>query len=204
MVDLVAALGEVTAGPFIERVRDTMLGDETGRRILKNRPRITSKTMPLDVLRSLPSNTVGRIYAAFRERYDMSPDVRDQVRHIDDDECAFVMQRYRECHDICHAVLGLPPCFVEGEIALKAFEFVNTGLPMPALSLFAVARLKARERNRFFSTYLPWALRSARRSKPIINVYWEEELFTDVDALLERVGLEKPPDLHHLRRKSRK
>lgn len=147
---------------------------------------------------------MGHSYAAFRERYHLSPDGRAKVRYIDDEECAFVMQRYRECHDIYHAVLGLPPSFVEGELALKAFEFVNTGLPMTALSLFAVTRLKPKERDRFFRIYLPWALRSACRSKPLINVYWEEELSTNTNVLLTRLGMEKPPDMHDLRWRARK
>lgn len=181
-----------------------MLASETGRRILRDRPRITSQTLPLDMLRSFPENTVGRVYADFRERYRLSPDERDLVKYIDNEECAFVMQRYRECHDIYHAVLSLPPSFVEGEIALKALEFVNTGIPMTALSLCAVAKLKPEERDRFFRIYLPWALRSARHSHPLINVYWEEELSTDINVLLTRLGLERPPDMHVLRRKARK
>lgn len=194
----------MTAGPLLERLRDKMLADETGRRILRDRPRITSKSMPLSTLRSYPENTVGRTYAEFRERFHLNPDERDAVRYIDNEECAYVMQRYRECHDIYHAVLGLPPSFVEGELALKAFEFVNTGLPMTALSLFAVARRKPKERDRFFRTYLPWALNCARRSKPLINVYWEEELRTNTDVLLARLDLEKPPDMQDLRRRARK
>lgn len=86
---------------------------------------------------------------------------------------------------------------------MKAFEFVNIGLPMAALSLFAVVRLKTEERGRFFNTYLPWALRIARHSKPIINVYWEEELLTPVDALLASLDLEKPPSLYDLRRRAK-
>lgn len=204
LADLIATLGEVSAGPVAQRLRDTMLGDETGRQILRDRPRITSKTLPLDELLALPENTVGRVYGDFRRRYHMSPDVRDDVRYIDNAECAYVIQRYRECHDFYHAVLGLPPQYVEGEIALKAFEFVNTGLPMTALSLVAVARLKPAERQRFFGIFLPWALRSARRAKPIINVYWEKELRTDAAELRARLGLEKPPNLHTLRKKTKK
>ncbi|KAL9124632.1 MAG: hypothetical protein Q9217_006052 [Psora testacea] len=200
--DLVAALGEVTAGPLIRSLRDTMLLDETGRRILRDRPRLTSKTMPVKELRTLPENTVGQVYAKWLEDYRMSPDGRDSVRYIDDEECAYVMQRYRECHDIYHAILGIP-AFVEGEIALKAFEFANTRLPMAALSMFAVVRLKPEERNRFFATYLPWAVRNGLKSEPIINVYWEKELLTDVDALLTRLQIERPPDLRSIRRRER-
>lgn len=141
-LDLIATLGETTATPyFIYRLRDTMLASPTGRRILRDRPRITSQTMSVQQLRILPKNTVGRAYASWLDREGVSPDTRDHVRYIDDGECAYVMQRYRECHDFYHALTGLP-VMVEGEVALKAFEFANTLLPMTGLSLFAVARLK--------------------------------------------------------------
>jgi len=201
--DMIAALGEATAQPFfIRRLKERMLSDPTGRRILRDRPRITSKTMSLERLRQLPDNTVGRTYAAWLDREGVTPDTRDQVRYIDDEEEAYVMQRYRECHDFYHAVTGLP-IFVEGEVGLKAFEFANTGLPMTGLSLAAILRLKPAERERMFQTYLPWAFSNGWRSKAVINVYWEEELETDVEELRARLGIERPPDLRETRKKIR-
>ncbi|KAI4121069.1 MAG: hypothetical protein LQ341_007460 [Variospora aurantia] len=180
-----------------------MLSSLTGRRILRDRPRITTKTMPLKHLRTLPEKSVGRAYASWLDKEAVSPDTRDQVQYIDDEECAYVMQRYRECHDFYHAVTGLP-VLVEGEIALKAFEFANTLLPMTGLSLFAVARLKPAERSRFWHVYLPWALTNGLRSKEIINVYWEEQLERNVDDLRLDLGMEKPPDLRETRKAFRK
>ncbi len=198
--DLIAALGEATSTPyFIYRLRDAMLCNATGRRILRDRPRITSQNMSLMFLRTLPENSVGRSYAAWLDREGVSPDTRDQVKYIDDGECAYVMQRYRECHDFYHALTGLP-VMVEGEIALKAFEFANTVLPMTGLSLFAVARLKKAERGRFWNTYLPWALINGLKATEVLNVYWEEQLERDVDDLRKELGLEKPPDLRETRR----
>lgn len=176
-----------------------MLSDPTGRRILRDRPRITSKTMHLPYLRSLPDNSVGRAYAAWLDREGVSPDTRDSVQYIDDEECAYVMQRYRECHDFYHSVTGLP-IFVEGELALKAFEFLNTVIPMTGLSLFAFVRMKPAERERFFSLHLPWAVRSGLASKELINVYWEEILEKDVDEFRQEMGIERPPDLRQIRR----
>lgn len=89
---------------------------------------------------------------------------------------------------------------VEGEIALKAFEFANTVLPMTGLSLFAVTRLKQAERKRFWETYLPWAVSNGLKSEEVINVYWEERLETDVEELREELGIEMPPDLRETRR----
>jgi len=155
--------------------------------------------MSMKYLRTLPSNTVGYNYAAWLDREGVSPDTRDQVKYIDDEECAYVMQRYRECHDFYHALTGLP-VMVEGEIALKAFEFANTVLPMTGLSLFAVTRLKQAERKRFWETYLPWAVSNGLKSEEVINVYWEEKLETDVEELREELGIEMPPDLRETRR----
>ena len=200
---MVAALGEATATPyFIYRLRDAMLSSPTGRRILRDRPRISSQTLSLEHLRQLPDNTVGRAYAAWLDREGVGPDTRDQVRYIDDEECAYVMQRYRECHDFSHALTGLP-VIVEGEVALKAFEFANTLLPVTGLSLAAVVKLKPAERERFWRTYLPWAIRNGFKSKELINVYWEEELERDVDDLRTELGIERPPDLRETRKAAR-
>lgn len=179
-----------------------MLSSPTGRRILRDRPRITSQTLSVTHLRTLPENSVGRAYVTWLDREGVSPDTRDNVKYIDHEECAYVMQRYRESHDFYHALTGLP-VFVEGEVALKAFEFANTMLPMTGLSLFAVTRMKPAERSRFWQTYLPWALSNGLKSKEIINVYWEEELERDVNDLRAELGIETPPDLRETRKTSR-
>lgn len=203
IADLIAALGEATATPyFIYRLRDVMLSDPIGRRILRDRPRITSKTMSMGYLRTLPEHTVGWSYASWLDREGVSPDTRDEVKYIKDEECAYIMQRYRECHDFYHALTGLP-VMVEGEVALKAFEFANTLLPMTALSMFAVTRLKPAERARFFSIYLPWALSNGLKAKEIINVYWEEQLERDVAELRAELGIKQPPDLREIRKQER-
>ncbi|KAB5560169.1 ubiquinone biosynthesis protein coq4, mitochondrial [Coniochaeta sp. 2T2.1] len=201
--DTIAAFAEVTATPyFIYRLRDAMLSSPTGRQILRDRPRITSTSLNLEYLRSLPANTVGRTYVAWLDREHVSPDTRSAVRYIADPECAYVLQRYRESHDFYHALTGLPTVR-EGEVALKAFEFANTLLPMTGLSVFAAATLKPSERRRFWDIYLPWAVRNGLRAEEVINIYWEKEMETDVDELRARLGVEPPPDLREIRKRER-
>lgn len=201
--DLIASLGEATAHPyFLPRLRRAMLSNETGRRILRDKPRITSQTLSLEMLRSLPDNTVGREYAKWLDNEGVTPDTRDDVRYIDDPEEAYVMQRYRETHDFIHAITGLP-IIIEGELAVKAFEFSNTLLPMTGLSLAALVRLKPVERRRFFETYGPWAVSNGLKAEEMICVYWEEELRTDADELRTRLGIEMPPNLRALRKQLR-
>ena len=179
-----------------------MLLNPTGRRILRDRPRLTSTSLNIPHLRCLPHNTLGYAYAAWLDREGVSPDTRAPVRYIDDEEAAYVMQRYRECHDFYHAIVGLP-VFREGEVALKAFEFANTGLPMTGLAVFSALTLKKAEWRRFWDVYGPWALRNGARADDVINVYWEEELETDVEALRKRLNIERPPDLRLIRKAER-
>ena len=158
--------------------------------------------MSMEHLRSLPEDSVGRVYVSWLDREGVSPDTRNSVRYIEDEECAYVMQRYRECHDFYHAVTGLP-VMVEGEVALKAFEFANTLLPMAGLSLFAVTKLRPTQRDRFFRTYLSWAIHNGVRCQDILNVYWEEELGRNVESLRRAMGITQPPDLREARKASR-
>lgn len=51
------------------------------------------------------------------------------VKFMDDPELAYVMTRYRECHDLIHTVLGMPTNML-GEVTVKWVEAINTGLPM--------------------------------------------------------------------------
>ncbi len=39
---------------------------------------------------------------------NVSPDTRLPVRFVDDADLAYVMQRYRETHDLVHTLLGCP------------------------------------------------------------------------------------------------
>lgn len=103
------------------------------------------------------------------------------------------MQRYRECHDLYHAALGLP---VDGlsELAVKAFEFANLGLPMAALSAaLGPFRLSSARRERYVKEYLPWALRCGGGARSLITVFWEERWAMDVGVFRREMGLTEPP-----------
>ena len=76
---MVAAFGELTAGPVLPRLRDKMLGSEEGRKILKERPRINTQTVDMEALSNLPDGTFGRAYITWLERCGVTPDTRAPV-----------------------------------------------------------------------------------------------------------------------------
>lgn len=47
-------------------------------------------------------------YISFFFLQKVTPDTRADVKFIDDEELAYVMQRYREVHDLVHTILGMP------------------------------------------------------------------------------------------------
>lgn len=77
---MIAAIGDITAGPVLPRLRDTMLASPEGRQILKDRPRINTRTVDLERLAQLPEGTVGRAYINWLERTGVTPDTREPVR----------------------------------------------------------------------------------------------------------------------------
>ncbi|KAF9194737.1 Ubiquinone biosynthesis protein [Haplosporangium sp. Z 767] len=191
--DMVAALGETTGGIFLERIRDQMLQDPEGRRILRERPTITSESMQLNKLRELPDGTFGREYVRFLDDQQVTPDTREPVHFVDSEELAYVMQRYRETHDFYHTLTDLPVT-VDGEIALKWFEMAQTGLPMTMLSsFFGPLRLTNGERERLFSVYVPWALENGSNAKTLMNVRWEEWMDRPVEDVRRELGVRPCP-----------
>lgn len=77
---MIAALGETTGHRYLESIRDQMLQDRTGRRILRERPVINSQSLDLDSLRNLPSDTFGKEYVGWLDKEGVTPDTRDPVR----------------------------------------------------------------------------------------------------------------------------
>lgn len=76
---MVAAIGDLTAGPVLPGLRDTMLASKEGRSILKERPRISTKTVNMQKLASLPDGTMGRTYITWLEQCGVTPDTREPV-----------------------------------------------------------------------------------------------------------------------------
>ena len=64
-------------------------------------------TFPLNSLLSCFSFTFTHAFT-FRVCQRVTPDSRADVKFVDSEELAYVMQRYREVHDLLHTLLGMP------------------------------------------------------------------------------------------------
>ncbi|CAH0375806.1 unnamed protein product [Pelagomonas calceolata] len=194
--DMVGVLGEATGRVALEKIRSDLKTTREGRLILSERPVVDSTTINGDELRQLDENTFGHAYGRFLERYGFDPDDRTPVALVDDEELAYVLLRYRQVHDFWHVLFGLPPT-VHGELVLKWFELVHTGLPVAAFSaLFGPLRLSSKQRRRLYDAHVPWATRQGRAcTQSLLAVYYEKCFDEDMDLLRKRLGVTVAPPL---------
>ena len=219
--DAVAVLGEITGPITLQRIHQKMITDPIGRQILKDRPIVSKATIPEyeQLILNAPNYndtinnhdddnlTFGQAYGSFLKIHGFDPDERDDVNYIEDETLAYIMLRYRQCHDYFHTITGLPPT-VLGELGLKWFELFQTGLPIAALSCTVGSlRLNHEEQQILQNIYLPWAMKmnsqqqdpsssSSSLSSPfLMNIYYEKEFDTPIKELRNRLNLVPAPSI---------
>lgn len=175
---LVAAIGELTSGRSLEHMLTIMMQNRTGRRVLRHQPRVTDEL--LAAAGKCPEGSFGRAYADYMNKNQFLPSGRTAVRFISDPRLSYVMTRYRETHDFLHAAVGCGRT-VEEEVALKMFEFVQTGLPLGALAVVGgMPHLSAEQAKGMLTSHRAWAMQNAPTDdgaiKFFLNVYWEDWL----------------------------
>ncbi|XP_018363624.1 PREDICTED: ubiquinone biosynthesis protein COQ4 homolog, mitochondrial isoform X2 [Trachymyrmex cornetzi] len=172
--DMIACLGETTGRNALMHCHQQMKNTNEGQRILAQKPRINTSTVDLSYLKDLPSGTVGRTYRDFLDDNNVSPDDRPIVQFVDDIELAYVMQRYREVHDIFHAMLLMPTTML-GEVAVKWVEALQMHLPMCITgAIFGASRLRPRQRQLYLDHYLSWSINTGLNAKFLLGIYFEE------------------------------
>ena len=191
--DMVAVSGEVLGTPALKYMQSRMKNSPEGRLVLDERPRISTKTVDYAALSNLPTNTFGRVVADFNAKYRIGPDSRAQVQYVDDAELAYVMQRYREVHDLLHALLDMPTDLV-GEIAVKWVEALQFGLPMCAgAAVIGPLRFSKASQYKRYEKYRPWAIKVGTKSRFLMNVYYEMRWEQDIDDLRREMRIDPPP-----------
>ena len=209
--DAVAALGEVTGTLALQRILQQMQQHPEGQLVLKDKPIVDKAHIPYDTFleqaKRIPDTppdqiTFGQAYGQFLSHHGFDPDERKPVQHIEDPELAYVILRYRQCHDYWHTLTGLPPT-VLGELGLKWLELFQTGLPIAALSgTIGTLGLSAKQQNILWNVYVPWAIRvhhqqqAADINGSLMTVYYEKEFDTPLVKLRERLQIEPAPEVH--------
>lgn len=116
--------------------------DDEGARLLRERPAIDTAHVDFDALRALPDGTLGREYVRFLEVHGLDPDLFQPPPGLPEVP-AYIGQRMRQVHDLWHVLTGYETD-VEGEVALQAFTWAQTGMPSAGMvAIAASARFAA-------------------------------------------------------------
>eukprot|EP00177_Eucheuma_denticulatum_P000744 GFKZ01001333.1.p1 GENE.GFKZ01001333.1~~GFKZ01001333.1.p1 ORF type:complete len:241 (-),score=23.84 GFKZ01001333.1:471-1163(-) len=194
--DLVAVVGDLssgtTLGTLCERVGATSEGREMLRTLTPARfPEKGGET--LAEYRGMAEGSLGFEYARFMDERGFEPEGRAEVRFVEDARERWVLQRYRDVHDLWHVLTGMPTSLV-GEVGQKWFEAVQTGLPVAVLgALGGVGRVSSAERRVLVREVVPWAVRSGRGAVDLLAVRYEDRMEEQVTDLRREWGVEKVP-----------
>ena len=188
--DMIAVFGEVSGHDALQKMYQSMLADPEGVRILNEKPVINSRTVDLEKLSKLDQNSLGYHYYSFLKKNNVTPDTRMPVKFVDDMELSYVMQRYRETHDLVHTILDMPTN-MQGEVAVKWVESIQTKLPMCSSgAIFGPLRFKPKQRLEYIKYYLPYAIKVGLEAKPLINIYYEERWQQNIHDLRENLNID--------------
>lgn len=184
--DMVALVGDLTSGPALVRLSARVQETPEGRALLAaQRPARfpAGGSAALVDMRELRDGSLGREYARFMDARGFEPEARDAVRFADNAQHAWLLQRFRDVHDVWHVLTGLPTTFM-GELAQKWFELMHTGLPVCGLAAFGgPIRLTHAERVVLVTRLVPWAMRCGRGAKELLAIRYEDYLDVQVEEL---------------------
>ncbi|GAB1608713.1 biosynthesis COQ4 homolog, mitochondrial [Argonauta hians] len=191
--DMVSTLGETTGYYALKKMKEKMLQDPEGCQLLQDKPLINTDTIDYEYLGNLPDGTLGKEYWRFLNYNGFDPNGRRPVHFIDDPDLVYIMLRYRQTHDLVHALLGMPPHML-GEVVVKWIEALQTGLPMCiTAAMFGPVRLGPKHSQLYWSEFMPWAIRCGLNSKFLLAVYFERYWEEKVTDLRQKLNVEAPP-----------
>ena len=190
--DMVAALSELTVpASLLRSIHSRLASTDEGRAILLDKPRITAASIA--PLAQLPADTVGGAYHRFLAFHHYSPASRQPPHFLAHPSHAYLIQRYRESHDLWHVLTGCDTT-VEGELTQKAFEHAQLGLPSALLSVAAgQLRLDETSRERLRREGWQWGRRCGSESEWLLGVYWERHWEVGLEEMRQRLNIELAP-----------
>jgi ubiquinone biosynthesis protein COQ4 len=178
---------EITGRPRYRRIQAELEATPDGRRLLDERPELSSDHVDYDELRRLPETTLGGAYVHHLDANGLSADYQAAAtRHVDDPDMAYLMRRFRQTHDVWHALLGLGVSGHE-EVLIHWFTYGQLRLPVSAMIMFfgTLKHLVFEQRWQALRHSALEAYHAGRDAAPLLGVYWEDiwsESLEDVRA----------------------
>ncbi|MDQ3368617.1 MAG: ubiquinone biosynthesis protein COQ4 [Myxococcota bacterium] len=179
---------EITGRPRFRQIRAELEATPEGRRLLAERPELSSELVDFDHLRSLPATTFGGAYARHLDDNGITADYQAAAtRHVDDPDMAYLMRRFRQTHDVWHALLGIGITGHE-EVLIHWFSWGQLRLPVSGMIMMlgSLKHLVLERRWQAVRHSMIEAYRAGRDAAPLLGVYWEDRWEEPLDDVRRR------------------
>ncbi len=182
---------EITGRPRLRAELAMLERTPDGQRMLADRPELSTELVDYDRLRTLPASTLGGAYVRHLDGNRITADYQAAAtRHVDDPDLAYLMRRFRQTHDVWHALLGLGITGHE-EVIIHWFSYGQLRLPVSALIMVfgTLKHLVLERRWPALRHTLLEAYRSGRDAAPLLGVIWEDLWDLPLDEVRARYKL---------------
>jgi ubiquinone biosynthesis protein COQ4 len=183
---------EITGRRSFERFLAANRHDPDVARLLRERPELDDQHLDFDALRVLSPGSLGREYMRHLDDNQLSAlSQAAGTQHIDDPDMAYLMRRFRQTHDLWHALLALGVAGHE-EVIIHAFSWGQCRLPVSAMVVFfgTIKHIVLEQRWSTLRHALLEAYRIGRDAAPLLPVYWEEQWSDPIDLVRARYRIE--------------
>lgn len=186
--ELVGITSETIGVWKYKRLVSQLRSREGAQDLLNRCPKLSQESLVR--ARACSPGTLGCAYAKFMDSRHFQPRDRPPVRLIYDKHSWIAATRVREVHDILHVLFACPTT-LRGELALKAIEYVQYGIPAHwASAYFASSRLSDAERSFFKSHVLPWAVRAGSKATNLLEIHYEAHFEAPILDLRKKWNIE--------------
>lgn len=182
---------EITGRPAYRRLLRELRGSADGQRVLRERPELSRELVDYDALRRLPATELGGAYVRHLDGNGITADYQAaRTRHVEDEDMAYLMRRFRQTHDVWHALLGLGIAGHE-EVVIHAFSFGQLRLPVSAMVVFfgSIKHIVLERRWGALRHSLQEAYDVGREAAPLLAVIWEDHWRDPIDDVRVRYAV---------------
>ncbi|HTM23484.1 MAG TPA: Coq4 family protein [Kofleriaceae bacterium] len=182
---------EITGRPAYRRYLARMAADPQVAELLIERPELRSDQVDYDRLRALAPTTLGGAYVRHLDGNGITADYQAApTRYVDDDDMSYLMRRFRQTHDVWHALLGLGIAGHE-EVIIHSFSWGQLRLPVSAMVVFfgTLKHIVLERRWAALRHSLGEAYRIGRDAAPLLGVHWESMWERELDDVRAQHGL---------------
>ena len=167
---------EITGRPRFRKLLAEMASSPEGRRLMAERPELSSELVDFAHLRALPATRFGGAYVRHLDGNGITADYQAAAtRHVDDPDIAYLMRRFRQTHDIWHTLLGLGITGHE-EVIIHSFSYGQLKLPVSAMIMVlgSMKHIVLERRWGALRHSMLEAYRAGREAAPLMPVIWED------------------------------